>query len=163
MLIKLKNKDTLIIDDFKLKCCIGKRGVKSKKKEGDLTTPRGVFKLGPVYYRNDRVPKPVTKLKCYKIKKNMGWCNDVNSKYYNRKIIIKKKIKHEKMFRKDYKYDYVILINYNYQNPIINKGSAIFLHLTNNYKPTLGCIALKKKDLLILLKIAKRNAKIKIN
>tara|TARA_B100000287_G_scaffold368100_1_gene364221 strand:- start:592 stop:1083 length:492 start_codon:yes stop_codon:yes gene_type:complete len=163
MLIKLKNKDTLIIDDFKLKCCIGKRGVKSKKKEGDLTTPRGVFKLGPVYYRNDRVPKPVTKLKCYKIKKNMGWCNDVNSKYYNRKIIIKKKIKHEKMFRKDYKYDYVILINYNYQNPIINKGSAIFLHLTNNYKPTLGCIALKKKDLLILLKIAKRNTKIKIN
>ena len=163
MLIKLKTKDTLIIDDFKLKCCIGKRGVKSKKKEGDLTTPRGVFKLGPVYYRNDRVPKPVTKLKCYKIKKNMGWCNDVNSKYYNRKIIIKKKIKHEKMFRKDYKYDYVILINYNYQNPIINKGSAIFLHLTNNYKPTLGCIALKKKDLLILLKIAKRNAKIKIN
>ena len=163
MLIKLKNKDTLIIDDFKLKCCIGKRGVKSKKKEGDLTTPRGVFKLGPVYYRNDRVPKPVTKLKCYKIKKNMGWCNDVNSKYYNRKIIIKKKIKHEKMFRKDYKYDYVILINYNYQNPISNKGSAIFLHLTNNYKPTLGCIALKKKDLLILLKIAKRNTKIKIN
>ena len=163
MLIKLKNKDTLIIDDFKLKCCIGKRGVKSKKKEGDLTTPRGVFKLGPVYYRNDRVPKPVTKLKCYKIKKNMGWCNDVNSKYYNRKIIIKKKIKHEKMFRKDYKYDYVILINYNYRNPIINKGSAIFLHLTNNYKPTLGCIALKKKDLLILLKIAKRNTKIKIN
>ena len=163
MLIKLKNKDTLIIDDFKLKCCIGKRGVKSKKKEGDLTTPRGVFKLGPVYYRNDRVPKPVTKLKCYKIKKNMGWCNDVNSKYYNRKIIIKKKIKHEKMFRKDYKYDYVILINYNYQNPIINKGSAIFLHLTNNYKPTLGCIALKKKDLLILLKIVKRNTKIKIN
>ena len=163
MLIKLKNKDTLIIDDFKLKCCIGKRGVKSKKKEGDLATPRGVFKLGPVYYRNDRVPKPVTKLKCYKIKKNMGWCNDVNSKYYNRKIIIKKKIKHEKMFRKDYKYDYVILINYNYQNPIINKGSAIFLHLTNNYKPTLGCIALKKKDLLILLKIAKINTKIKIN
>tara|TARA_Y100001970_G_scaffold268458_1_gene359760 strand:- start:121 stop:612 length:492 start_codon:yes stop_codon:yes gene_type:complete len=163
MLIKLKNKDTLIIDDFKLKCCIGKRGVKSKKKEGDLTTPRGVFKLGPVYYRNDRVPKPVTKLKCYKIKKNMGWCNDVNSKYYNRKIIIKKKIKHEKMFRKDYKYDYVILINYNYQNPISNKGSAIFLHLTNNYKPTLGCIALKKKDLLILLKIAKINTKIKIN
>ena len=163
MLIKLKNKDTLIIDDFKLKCCIGKRGVKSKKKEGDLATPRGVFKLGPVYYRNDRVPKPVTKLKCYKIKKNMGWCNDVNSKYYNRKIIIKKNIKHEKMFRKDYKYDYVILINYNYQNPISNKGSAIFLHLTNNYKPTLGCIALKKKDLLILLKIAKINTKIKIN
>ncbi len=163
MLIKLKTKDTLIIDNFKLKCCIGKGGVKSKKKEGDLSTPRGIFKLGPLYYRDDRVQKPITKLKCYKIKKNMGWCNDVNSKYYNRKIIIKKNIKHEKMFRRDHKYDYVILINYNYQKPISNKGSAIFLHLTNNYKPTLGCIALKKKDLLILLKIVKRNTKIKIN
>ena len=162
MLIKLKYKDTLIIDDFKLKCCIGKRGVKSKKKEGDLATPRGVFKLGPVYYRNDRVPKPVTKLKCYKIKKNMGWCNDIKSKYYNRKITIHKNIKHEKMFRKDYKYDYVILINYNYQNPIINKGSAIFLHLTSNYKPTEGCVALQKKNLLILLKIIKKNTKIKL-
>ena len=163
MLITLKTKDTLIIDNFKLKCCIGKGGVKSKKKEGDLSTPRGIFKLGPLYYRDDRVQKPITKLKCYKIKKNMGWCNDVNSKYYNRKIIIKKNIKHEKMFRRDHKYDYVILINYNYQKPISNKGSAIFLHLTNNYKPTLGCIALKKKDLLILLKIVKRNTKIKIN
>jgi len=163
MLIKLKTKDTLIIDDFKLKCCIGKGGFKSKKKEGDLSTPQGIFKLGPLYYRNDRVQKPITKLKCYKIKKNMGWCNDVNSKYYNRKIIIKKNIKHEKIFRRDHKYDYVILINYNYQKPISNKGSAIFLHLTNNYKPTLGCIALKKKDLLILLKIVKRNTKIKIN
>ncbi len=163
MLIKLKNKDTLIINDFKLKCCIGKTGIKSKKIEGDYATPKGTFMLGPVYYRNDRVPKPITKLKCYKIKKNIGWCNDINSKYYNRKIIIKKKIKHEKMFRKDNKYDYVVLINYNYQKPISNKGSAIFLHLTNNYKPTLGCIALKKKDFLILLRIIKKNTKIKIN
>ena len=163
MLIKLKTKDTLIIDNFKLKCCIGKGGVKSKKKEGDLSTPRGIFKLGPLYYRNDRVQKPITKLKCYKIKKNMGWCNDVNSKYYNRKIKINKNIKHEKMFRKDNKYDYVILINYNYQRPISNKGSAIFLHLTNNYKPTVGCIALKKKDLIILLKIINKDTKIQIN
>ena len=34
-----------------------------------------------------------------------------------------------------------------------NKGSAIFLHLTKNYKSTLGCIALKEKDMIILLKI----------
>ena len=163
MLIQLKNKDTLHFDDFLFQCAIGKKGISSKKKEGDFSTPKGIFKLGPVYYRNDRVPKPITKLKCYKIKKNMGWCNDIKSKYYNRKIKINKNIKHERMFRKDNKYDYVILINYNYQKPIANKGSAIFLHLTNNYKPTVGCIALKKKDLIILLKIINKDTKIRIN
>ena len=163
MLIKLKNKDTLIIDNFKLKCCIGKGGIKSKKIEGDFSTPKGIFKLGPIYYRADRVAKPITKLKCNKINKHMGWSNDIDSKYYNRKIKINKNIKHEKMFRKDNKYDYVILINYNYQRPISNKGSAIFLHLTNNYKPTVGCIALKKKDLIILLKIINKDTKIQIN
>ena len=163
MLIKLKNKDTIIIDDFKLKCSIGKGGTKNKKEEGDFSTPKGIFKLGPVYYRNDRVQKPNTKLKCYKIKRNMGWCNDIHSKYYNRKIIINKNFKHEKMFRRDHKYDYIVLINYNYLKPIAKKGSAIFIHLTNNYKPTAGCIALKKNDLQVILKLIKKNTKIKIN
>ena len=63
MLIKLKNKDKLIIDHFKLRCCIGKSGVKSNKKEGDKSTPSGIFHLGDVYYRPDRVKKPLTKLK----------------------------------------------------------------------------------------------------
>ena len=71
MLIKLKNKDTLIIDHFKLKCCIGKNGIKSKKIEGDFSTPKGIFKLGPIYYRADRVAKPNTNLKCHKINKQM--------------------------------------------------------------------------------------------
>ena len=92
----------------------------------------------------------------------MGWCNDVTNKKYNRLININKNIKHEKMFRKDYKYDYVIPINYNTKNTKIGKGSAIFIHLSKNYKETAGCIALKKKDLLILLKIINRKTKIKI-
>jgi len=90
MLIKLKNKDTLIIDDFKLKCCVGKKGIKIKKIEGDKSTPCGTFKLGDVYYRADRLPKPDTKLKCKKIKRYMGWCNDVSNKFYNKEIKINK-------------------------------------------------------------------------
>ena len=92
----------------------------------------------------------------------MGWCNDVTNKKYNRLININKNIKHEKMFRKDYKYDYVIPINYNTKKIKIGKGSAIFIHLTKNYKPTVGCIALKKKDFLILLKLINKKTKIKI-
>jgi len=160
MIIKLKNKDTLNVGEFKLKCCIGKKGISKNKVEGDLQTPSGKFKLGNLYWRPDKVKKPETKLFCKKIKKNMGWCNDSNSAYYNKEIKINNKIKHEKIYRHDYKYDLFILIKYNYLKTKKNKGSAIFIHLTKNYKATAGCIALSKKDFLILSKMLKKNSQI---
>ena len=162
MLINLKNKDRLIIDDFEFKCCIGKKGIKKRKIEGDKSTPRGIFSLGKVYYRADRVEVPATKLKLNKIRKNMGWCNDPKNKYYNSEIKINKKIKHEKLFRKDNKYNYILVINYN-KKKVTNKGSAIFIHLTKNYKSTAGCVAMKEKDFLIMLKIINKKTKIRIN
>ena len=88
----------------------------------------------------------------------MGWCNNINSKNYNKLIKISKNEKYEKIFRKDYKYDLMIPIEYNFKKVIPNKGSAIFLHITKNYKGTAGCIALSKKDFLIMIKILdKRN------
>ena len=162
MLITLKNKEFLIIDDFIFKCSIGKSGIKLDKKEGDNATPSGTFSLGNLYYRADRVKKPLTKITTKIIKKNMGWCDDINSKFYNKIMIINKKIKHEKLFRKDSIYDYLIVVEYNTIKPKPGKGSAIFLHLTNNYKKTAGCIAVKKKDMLIILKILTKKSRIKI-
>ena len=89
MLIKLKNKDTLIFDDFAFKCSVGEKGLNSKKKEGDKTTPRGLFSIGKLYYRADRVKKPLTNIPTKIITKKMGWCDDPKSKYYNREIKIK--------------------------------------------------------------------------
>ena len=163
MLIKLKNKDTLEFDDFKFKCCIGKNGTKQNKLEGDKSTPKGTFEIGSVYYRSDRIKKPNTLIKIKIIKRNMAWCNDVNSKYYNKEIKIKKSLRHEVLYRKDYKYDIFLNIKYNYKKTIKGLGSAIFLHLTKNYQPTVGCIAIKKKDFLILLKLINSKSKIKIN
>ena len=160
MTILLKNKHTLQIDEFYFKCCIGKNGITQKKKEGDKKTPKGVFKIEYLYYRKDRLKKPKTSLKCIEIKNNMGWCNDINfPNNYNRLIAINNKAKHEKLKRKDYKYDLLIPIKYNFQNPILGLGSCIFLHLTKNYLPTAGCIALKKKDFLIMLKLIKKKLK----
>ena len=162
MTIILKNK-TLIFDDFIFNCSIGKKGLIKKKVEGDKKTPIGIFSLGNLYFRKDRNTKPQTKLKCIPIKKNMGWCNDEKSKkYYNKLINVNKKIRHEKLFRKDYKYDFVIPINYNTKNIKIGKGSAIFIHLSKRLLPTAGCIALQKKDFLILVKIINKNTKIKL-
>ena len=163
MIIKLKNKDTLICDDFLFKCSIGKNGLKKNKLEGDNCTPTGTFSLGPVYFRNDRVDKPNTKLKTIKINKQMGWCDDSNDINYNKEIKLNKKIKAEKLYRKDKIYDIIIVINYNTRKIMKNKGSAIFIHVTNNYKPTKGCLTLSLNDIEILLKIIKKNSKIKIS
>jgi len=164
MTIFLKNKHTLQIDDFYFKCCIGKNGMTRRKKEGDYKTPSGIFKIGKLFFRKDRIKKPKTFLKIVEIKKNMAWCDDINyPKKYNRLIKIDSKIKHEKLQRKDQKYDLLIPINYNIKNPVVGLGSCIFIHLTKDYKPTAGCIALKKNDFLVMLKLIKKNSKIKIS
>ena len=162
-MIKLKNKDTLLFDEFEFKCSIGKNGISSKKIEGDKKTPKGTFSIGHLFYRSDKFKNIETKLKKIKIKKNMGWCDDPHHKNYNRLIKTNNKIKHEKLFRKDSAYDLLIPINYNYPKTKKNKGSAIFIHLTKNYKKTLGCIALKANDMLVLLKLINKKTKIKIS
>ena len=55
------------------------------------------------------------RLKCVKINKKMGWCNDKkDSANYNKLINTKKKIRHEKLYRKDFKYNMIIPIKYNW-------------------------------------------------
>ncbi len=164
MIIQIKNKDTLHIDDFNFKCCIGKNGKTKNKIEGDKKTPVGFFGIENLYFRSDRLKKPSTKLKCIEIKKNMVWCDDPNNKkYYNKLIKTKNSINSEKLFRKDYKYNLMIPIKYNYPKSIKSKGSCIFIHLTKNYNPTAGCIGLNQKDFLIMLKIINKKTKIKIS
>ena len=162
MKIIIIEKDTLLYDEFKFKCSIGKNGKTTKKIEGDNKTPKGLYTLGPLYYRKDRLPKPSTKLKKIEIMKNFGWCDDVKSKFYNKPIKTNINVRHEKLYRNDKKYDLLIPIEYNSKRPKKNKGSAIFLHLTSNYKKTQGCVAIKEKDMLILLNLINKKTKIKI-
>ncbi len=161
MIIHVKNKSTLIIGNFIFECCIGKNGFKYNKEEGDYSTPKGLFKLRKLYFRKDRVSPTKCKIKKKIITKNMGWCDNPNNKKYNEEIELFNKEGKERFYRIDNKYDYLITINHN-EKKIPYKGSAIFLHLTDNYKPTAGCIALKKKDFEILLKLIDQNTKIRI-
>ena len=94
----------------------------------------------------------------------MGWCDDSGSRFYNQQIELPSKFSHERLYRKDNLYDIILILNYN-TNPIIkNKGSAIFMHIAeNSYKKTRGCIALKKKNLVELVTKIKKNTKIKIS
>ena len=162
MKIIIIEKDTLLYDEFKFKCSIGKNGKTTKKIEGDNKTPKGLYTLGPLYYRKDRFSKLSTKLKKIEIMKNFGWCDDVKSKFYNKPIKTNINVRHEKLYRNDKKYDLLIPIEYNFKKPKKNKGSAIFLHLTSNYQNTQGCVAIKEKDMLILLNLINKKTKIKI-
>ena len=162
MNIKIK-KHLLLYKDYKLKCSIGKSGITKLKYEGDLATPKGLFSLGKLYYRKDRIRLKNCKIKKKIIRKNMGWCNDSKSKKYNQEITFPTKYTAEKLYRKSKNYDLFIVIKYNYKPAIKNKGSAIFLHLTNkNYKPTKGCIAISKNDFLKIISIIDKKTKILI-
>ena len=163
MLIYDKNKHTLQIEEFHFKCAIGKNGISKYKVEGDKKTPMGIFEVENLYYREDRIRKINSKLSTIKITKSMGWCDDVTNKQkYNKLVKTKEKTKHEKLFRKDHKYDLLIPIKYNFKKRILGKGSCICIHLTTNYQPTEGCIAISKSDFLIMLKIINKRTKIKI-
>ena len=154
----------LFYRDYKLKCSIGKSGFAKKKKEGELSTPKGLFKLGLLYYRKDKVKLFKCKVKTKTIKKNMGWCDDIKSKKYNREIKFPFKYSAEKLYIKKNIYDIFFNIKYNYNPVVKGKGSAIFLHLTNKkYKSTKGCIAILKKDFLKILPLINNKTKISIN
>ena len=156
-------KHFLLYKGYKLKCSIGKSGLTNFKKEGDLATPKGLFKLGILYYRKDRIKSLKCIIKKKVIKKDMGWCNDSRSKKYNREIYFPFKYSAEKLYRRDKTYDIFINIKYNHAPIIKEKGSAIFLHLSNKkYKPTSGCVAILKKDFLKILPLINYSTKILI-
>ena len=162
-MIIINKSGVLKYKNLKFKCALGKAGVGKKRKEGDNITPKGSYKLLGLFYRSDRIPNFKTILKKRKINKKMGWCDDVNNKNYNKLIKLPCNFSNEKLYRRDNIYDLVVPINYNTNKIARGKGSAIFLHVAKkNYSPTKGCIALKKKDLILLLKKIK-SKKVKIN
>ena len=162
-MIIVKKSKYLKYKNLKFRCSLGKGGIRKKKKEGDNITPRGIFKITSIYYRPDRIKTISTQLKKIKITKNIGWCDDPKSNFYNKEIKLPNKFSHEKFYRKDNLYDIIAILNYNTKPIIKNKGSAIFIHIANNnYKPTAGCVGIKKSNLIKLLSIIKKNNKIKI-
>ena len=162
MHILIKNK-SLIYNNYKVKCALGKRGIGNKKKEGDLITPKGSFKINGILYRPDKVKNLITKLRKKTINKKMGWCDDPKSKKYNQLIKLPFKFNFEKLYRNDDIYDIIFVLSFN-TNPIIkNKGSAIFIHIAKrNYSPTKGCVAIKKDDIKKLARVINRKTIVKI-
>jgi L,D-peptidoglycan transpeptidase YkuD (ErfK/YbiS/YcfS/YnhG family) len=147
--------------DFKFKCAFGKAGGGEKKIEGDNITPKGTFGIVKIFYRSDRIKKISSKFKLIKITKNMGWCDDSKSENYNKLIKLPSKFSYEKLYRKDNLYDLILVLNYNINPTIKNRGSAIFIHIKKgDFTKTKGCITLKKRNLLKIISLIQKNTKV---
>ena len=159
----LINKKNLTYGNYNAKCAIGKRGIGFKRKEGDLITPKGRYKIKYILYRKDRIKKIPSKIKKIIIRKNMGWCDDPKSKNYNKLIYLPSAYSTEKLYKKENIYDIILVLNYNMKPIIKNKGSAIFIHVAKKkFKKTEGCVAIKKNYLLRIIKNLKKNTEVRI-
>ena len=114
-------------------------------------------------FRKDRIRSFKTAVKTVSINKKFGWCDDPKSRKYNKLIKYPFKNSFEKLYRKDNIYDLILVLNYN-MNPVKkNKGSAIFIHIAKrNFNKTEGCIAIKKNELLKIIKDLKKETKVQI-
>ena len=162
MIIVRKNQ--LIFNSQYFRCSLGKNGLKYNKKEGDHCTPIGIFSIGRIFYRSDRVLLPKLAIPTHKIYNNYGWCDDPKSNLYNQLIKFPFNYSAEQLHRNDSLYDIVCEIKYNDTPVIKHKGSAIFIHVaTKDFKPTAGCVALQKDDLIKVLSMMDSKTKISLN
>ena len=148
--------------NLNFRCALGKAGIGKKRVEGDNITPLGIYKIVKIFYRKDRIKNISSKFKLFSINKNMCWCDDSKSKHYNQLIKLPTNYNHEKLYRTDCVYDLILVLNYNMKPIIKNKGSAIFIHVTKNYKKTAGCVALKKDHLIKLVSKINKSTRVKI-
>ena len=134
------------------RCALGRTGVRIDKREGDGATPAGRFPLRRVLYRPDRLPAPTTQLAVAPLTPGDGWCDDPADPQYNRPVRRPYAGRNEELWRADDLYDVIVVIGHNDALVVAGMGSAIFMHLASaDYRPTQGCVALARQDLLDIL------------
>jgi L,D-peptidoglycan transpeptidase YkuD (ErfK/YbiS/YcfS/YnhG family) len=142
---------------------LGRSGILTNKREGDGATPRGTFRLVQLWWRADRLPRPATRLPARRIRKDDGWSEDPNDRNYNRPVKIPDRSNADRLWRDDHLYDLIIELDHNTRPRIAGRGSAVFIHFAREgFKPTAGCVALKRGDLLKLLPMLARECWIEI-
>lgn len=142
---------------------LGRSGILTNKREGDGATPRGTFRLLQLWWRADRLPRPQTQLPLRRIRQDDGWSEDPRDRNYNRPVKLSADSAADRLWREDHLYDLIIELDHNTRPRIPNRGSAVFIHFARDgFKPTAGCVALKRSDLLKLLRMISHNCWIEI-
>ncbi len=134
----------------RIPCAIGRAGITATKREGDMATPAGIWRLTGGLYRADRL-RPVPGLA------PVGpcdiWSDDPADPDYNRHLRARAhRFSHETLRRGDRLYDLVLFSDWNAPNSVAGRGSAIFVHCWRAPRfPTAGCIAFSRPDLRWIL------------
>lgn len=151
--------------DFSAPSALGKNGIipESAAQEGDGATPIGTWPIRQVWYRPDRGPRPLTNLPCRIITPKDGWCDAPDDPAYNQHVALPYPVSAERMYRRDPLYDIVVELGFNDDPVVAGKGSAIFMHQARpGMTPTLGCVALHRRDLRTLLRFARPGSAVQI-
>ena len=157
---------SLSLDEHSVRCALGKGGViaATQKREGDGKSPAGSWPIRYVFYRPDRVAVPDTRLPAIALTPDDGWCDDPASPDYNRHVHVPFPASHEKLWRDDHVYDFIVVLGHNDDPPVSGMGSAIFLHLARDtYAGTEGCVAVALPDMLEFLRKAEPGDLIRIS
>ena len=142
----------LRFEDREYPCALGRSGVQKTKHEGDGATPSGTYFLRRVFFRADRLPRPVSGLPVDALTRTDGWCDDPQHRDYNRLVKLPFAGSHEVLWRDDNLYDVIVVIGHNDDPPQPGLGSAIFIHCAAaDYAPTEGCVAVASDGLIELL------------
>jgi L,D-peptidoglycan transpeptidase YkuD (ErfK/YbiS/YcfS/YnhG family) len=131
-----------------LPVALGRGGIRANKREGDGGTPRGVFRPVRLWWRADRLPRPMTRLPVRRIGPGEGWCEDPTDRRYNRPVRVAPGSTADRLARADALYDLIVEIDHNTRPRIAGRGSAVFIHVARpGFAPTAGCIALDRAAL----------------
>jgi L,D-peptidoglycan transpeptidase YkuD (ErfK/YbiS/YcfS/YnhG family) len=140
---------TLTCGSLTLRCALGRSGIRASKREGDGATPRGAFRIESAFYRRDRLCRPATGLPVSVTRTEDGWCDATEDRNYNRRVTHPYPASAEHLWRRDGLYDVVVVVGYNRNPRRRAAGSAIFMHVAEKgLRPTEGCVALSRRDLL---------------
>lgn len=143
-----RSSGNLICGALRFRSALGRGGVRADKHEGDGATPVGTFALRRLFYRADRMARPVCGFATEALDPAFGWCDDPDHADYNRFVTLPFDGGHERLWRADALYDIVVVMGYNDAPIVAGAGSAIFLHIaTPDYGATEGCVALAPDDL----------------
>ena len=145
------------------RCAVGSAGIGPKLREGDGFTPTGTYALRNLYWRADKLSKPLCILPGRALARDDGWCDAPDDPHYNQLIKHPYPASAEHLWRDDNLYDLIAVVGFNDQPVTPGRGSAIFLHVAHDgYTHTAGCVALTRHDLLAALAQLKTGDRVRI-
>jgi L,D-peptidoglycan transpeptidase YkuD (ErfK/YbiS/YcfS/YnhG family) len=141
---------------------VGKNGVSADRREGDGTTPTGTFPIGSTMYGN--APNPGVRFRYRQLRCGDWWDEDPVSPTYNsfQHVPCGRKPPFgggsEGMWQQPRPYPHLAVVEYNMRPVVPGRGSGIFLHAQTG-GPTIGCISLRRVELVSVLRWLRPGAK----